>query len=336
MVGVAARVSPTELARTLAALPVQVAHAHVTQIAVPLPDYPGEPRPSSTVELSGAGVTGYGENVAFYAPEHVAFAEHVAAWHRDLKNPDALTVENALAGSVLSSYERAALEAALIDLALRQAELSLYDLTGVPEAQLRFVASLNGGSDPISAIARLRDAGFTGDLKLDLDESWSEHTLRELGRDPSLAILDFKSRGSVEFAYRVAHAIPHALLEDAPENAEIAAFRRSRDASLALAEDAAVAIARGESVNLKAPRMGSVLELLRALEHAPGRAYFGGMFEVGVGREQARQLAAVYCASAPNDLALNRGTLGLVREVANSPARIDLGFLGLTPEAFPA
>ena len=44
-------------------------------------------------------------------------------------------------------------------------------------------------------------------------------------------------------------------------------------------------------MNLKAPRMGGPLEVLRGLERArEGIAYLGGMFEVGVGRVQARQL----------------------------------------------
>jgi hypothetical protein len=91
--------------------------------------------------------------------------------------------------------------------------------------------------------------------------------------------------------------------------------RISRDASV-LDESAVLAVrARGEAVNLKAPRMGGPLELLRGLERAllgneaargaRGPVYFGGMFEVGVGRRQARQLAALYCSTAPNDLALN-------------------------------
>lgn len=330
MVGVAPRLSPAELARTLAALPVHLERAHVTQTAVPLPDYPGEPRPSSTVELHGAGLTGYGENVAFYGAEHVAFAEHVDEWARTARTSDALTVERALADTALPRYERAALEAALIDLALRQAELSLYDLTDVPEAELRFVASLSGGADPIRAITRLRDTGFVGELKLDLDEHWTDHVLSELGHDPSLVILDFKGRGNAAFASRVAHAAPHALLEDPPEGAEIAAFRVSRDAPLASAAEVSAVLALGCSVNLKAPRMGGPLEVLRALELAPTRSYFGGMFEVGVGRQQARLFAALYCPSAPNDLALNHGTLGNERAVEPAPARIDLGFSGLS------
>ena len=92
--------------------------------------------------------------------------------------------------------------------------------------------------------------------------------------------------------------------------------------------------ARGEAVNLKAPRMGGPLELLRGLERAlaleqagePGArfsAYLGGMFEVGVGRAQARQLAALYCGTAPNDLAPNVASARNSQR-ANSPATIYL------------
>ena len=69
----------------------------------------------------------------------------------------------------------------------------------------------------------------------------------------------------------------------------------------------ATAVGAGEAVNLKAPRMGGPLELLRGLDLAVNARdnYFGGMFEVNVGRAQARQLAALFCGDAPNDLALN-------------------------------
>jgi hypothetical protein len=52
-------------------------------------------------------------------------------------------------------------------------------------------------------------------------------------------------------------------------------------------------------------------------------AYLGGMFEVGVGRAQARQLAALYCGTAPNDLAPNVASARNSMR-ANSPATIYL------------
>jgi hypothetical protein len=89
------------------------------------------------------------------------------------------------------------------------------------------------------------------------------------------------------------------------------------------------ALARSESINLKAPRMGGPLCVLRSLERAsrsPAQAYLGGMFEVDVGREQARQLAALYCPLAPNDLAPNRAVSGNPdhRPLEKSPVRVRL------------
>jgi hypothetical protein len=73
--------------------------------------------------------------------------------------------------------------------------------------------------------------------------------------------------------------------------------------------------------------MGGPLELLRGLDLALGRrssgapvtAYLGGMFEVGIGRSQARQLAALYCSTAPNDLAPNLSSNPLSKRVMVSP-----------------
>jgi hypothetical protein len=118
----------------------------------------------------------------------------------------------------------------------------------------------------------------------------------------------------------LAAQLPASLLEDPPLGfaSALAAGRVSRDASLVSAREVAEACLRGEAVNLKAPRMAGPLAVLSGLELAlprepvtrgPGRpkveCYLGGMFEVSVGRTQAQQLAALYCAAAPNDLALN-------------------------------
>ena len=327
---------PAALADALAALTVHVETADVERSAVPLPDYPGGPRPSSVVRLSGNGATGLGENVAFYQDEHERFAAFVGAWLRANASQAPLHVGTAL-GAGGTPYERAALEAALIDLGLRQAGLSLQDLTGVPAAELRFVISMAASAQPEAAIRGLRAAGYAGELKLDVDPSWSTATLERLANDPSIAIFDFKARGELVLAGRLHALHAGALLEDPPSGFEASGRERwplriSRDAPVTDERAVATARARGEAVNLKAPRMGGPLQLLRGLEqalapsaHSHGArvpAYFGGMFEVGVGRGQARQLAALYCNAAPNDLALNHPDPA--RSKASSPAVIRL------------
>lgn len=328
--------TPGALADFFAALPVRVSSVRVRQGAVSVADYPGGARPTSTVCLAGDGQEGFGENVAFTAEEHERFAAGAAGWLHGGEGVRAGAVA-ALMRPAIPGYARAALEGALVDLALRQAGVSLADLTGGGAAReagapgrwarFRFVVSFAARADPAAQIRRLRAAGYTGAFKIDVDPSWDRPTCEDLATEPGVAILDFKGRGDAALARRLAALFPDALLEDPPPGTTVAA-RIARDASLADAAAVAAAWARGESVNLKAPRMGGPLAVLRGLEHA-GRtthislpadrasdglltaptAYLGGMFEVGVGRTQARQLAALFCADAPNDLAPVAGSL---------------------------
>jgi L-alanine-DL-glutamate epimerase-like enolase superfamily enzyme len=330
VVGVTPQLGPGALAETLARLEVRVATAEVERSAVPLADYPGGPRPSSVVRLSGEGALGFGENVAFDESEHERFAAYVSGWARRNAGARLLHVGSAVP-SQGTPYERAALEAALIDLALCQARLSLRALTGVETARLRFVASLAASPEPSAVVRDLRRRGFTGDLKIDVDPGWSPAILAAIAGDPRIAIFDFKGRGHAALAAAL-YASSAALLEDPPLDFHApprGRARISRDGNVSDAPSVAALSARGESVNLKAPRMGGPLEVLRGLELAPSAreseapdppiAYLGGMFEVGVGRTQARMLAALYCPDGPNDLALNG-----VEPRANPPALIRL------------
>ena len=326
--------SPAQLAVRLEALEVCVESARVDDRSVTLPDYPGGPRPSGVVLLSGWGVQGTGENVAFSESEQDRFRTYVARWFEER----AAGPRRALVGELStegSAYERAALEAALIDLALRQAGLSLFDLTGVREADLRFVVSLAAERDPLAEMRRRRDAGYRGDFKVDVEPSWAPAMASALAKESGIAIFDFKGRADAALARALYAACPGPIFEDPPPDFEEPAHapgasRVSRDAPILEPASVSVARARGEAVNLKAPRMGGPLNVLRGLERALESrasdeaviAYLGGMFEVGVGRRQARQLAALYCARAPNDLALNVAEGGSTDPHAQSPARV--------------
>jgi len=336
MVGVRPECSPGMLAAALAALPVRVDTAHVVQNDVWLADYPSGPRPSSVVRLNGEGATGVGENVAFFVQEQRQFAAFVGGWlgaHAGSR----LHVGSALDADG-TPYERAALEAALIDLGMRQAGLSFCDLTGVPAAELRFLVSLAAHSQPEPVIRSLRTGGYAGELKLDVDPSWGEATLETLASHPGIAIFDFKAGADPALAGHLYALSADALFEDPPGGFEEPVHaqeprRISRDEGV-LDERAVSAVrARGEAVNLKAPRMGGPLSLLHGLERAliphetvrgvRGPAYFGGMFEVSVGRRQARQLAALYCSTAPNDLALNEAVGAAPRVSSRAVIRLD-------------
>jgi L-alanine-DL-glutamate epimerase-like enolase superfamily enzyme len=253
---------------------------------------------------------GCGELVSFTAEEHHLFGDRAemlrgrAGPVQELVHPEG------------APHERAALESALIDLALRQAGASLADLVGVPEGRLRWVASFAALADPVGQL----EAAGGPDLKLDVHPAWGDRVIAALQVLPVI-ILDWKGQGSTEQARRVSAAFPDVIFEDPPEDSGHAHI--ARDRPLAGRQEVAAALGRGELVNLKGPRMGGFLELLRALERAPpGAAYFGGMYEVGPGREQARQLAALFCPDAPNDLAPFSGGASSLQ--GPSPSRLAL------------
>jgi L-alanine-DL-glutamate epimerase-like enolase superfamily enzyme len=304
-------VTPAALAEALAALPVIVERVDCRTGLLPLEGYGGEGRPSSFVELHGLGQIGFGELVSFGEPEHLAFRQRAAGLLR------AQSGRVGELGGGGEPHERAALESALIDLALRQAGRGLGDLCGRDRASLRWAASFAALAEPGPALPPRTE------LKLDVHPGWSESVVRDLAAR-AVVILDWKGQGSPEQARRLSAAFPGAIFEDPPDGSSHA--RIARDRPLGSARDVRDALGRGELVNLKGPRMGGFLELLRGLEAAagkPGWAYFGGMFEVGPGREQARQLAALFCAGAPNDLAPFAGGSSSLEGPSPSEIRLD-------------
>ena len=112
-----------ERARSLAAA-LGVRELVIEQIdvddgSVPVPSYPDGPRPTAVVQLSGRGHTGTGESVAWTDAAQEQFkttALGMPIGHWRLGKWAATIAESAA-----DPYTRAALEAAAIDLALKQA-----------------------------------------------------------------------------------------------------------------------------------------------------------------------------------------------------------------------
>jgi L-alanine-DL-glutamate epimerase-like enolase superfamily enzyme len=309
-------IDPRALGARLAALPVRLSGLRCRSGRVDLGDYPGG-RPSTVLEVSGDGQAGFGEHVAFSDEEQQAFVHGV----------EGLLV--AASGRVAEivrpsgpSMQRAALESAVIDLAMRQAGLGLRELCGLAEGRLRWVSSFAACLDPAA-----RARALAGEVKVDVDPRWDEAAMEALAGE-SVAILDFKEGGTPALATRLSAAFPTAIFEDPPLGGAHA--RVARDRSLVSATEVQAAVGRGEAINVKVPRLGGVLAALEALALAREGgvlAYFGGMFEVSPGREQARQLAALFCADAPNDLAPLAGGLTSVGPQSPSVIRLDgVGF----------
>ncbi|HWP66366.1 MAG TPA: hypothetical protein VNO26_10680, partial [Candidatus Limnocylindria bacterium] len=118
------------LRAALAELPITVETAQCRCAEVPLPGYPDGQRPTAVVTLGAGELAGSGEHVGFTASEHRAFRDRIVP--RVPRGSGRLgAFVDALRALTAAPYERAALEAAAIDLALRQARTNCARLLGV-------------------------------------------------------------------------------------------------------------------------------------------------------------------------------------------------------------
>jgi len=289
----------------LAALPLVVDGGTCAVAEVAVASYPGGRRPSSVVTLAGDGAEGSGEHVGWTLADHERFRDATAAsvprgarllgeWVAEMHRRTG------------DGYARAALEAAAIDLALRQQRSNLFALAGRPPRPVRYVVSFARRADPAAEARRLlRDTPGLA-LKIDVDPAWGDDVYAALAAVGPVAVLDFKGSGADPA--RAHRFLPAALLEDPLPGpwAPAVARRISFDAPLACAADLTTLPVRPAAVNVKPARMGGILEALRAVAacQAAGIAvYLGGMFEVGVGRRQLHALAALFAPDGPNDVA---------------------------------
>lgn len=304
---------PGDLADRLSNLTVDIEDTTVALGSEPVSGYyDGASRPTGFVTLHGGGHSGVGENVSWYPNDQRAFEKACA----EVLPLEARTVGEASAivrERDDQPYHRAAIEAALIDLALRQHETNLFALSGRPVRGVRYAWSIGAASDPLEASDLVRRSCPEARLKIDLPaEGWSDEMWSRLGSLERVVVVDFKRDGANEQLERAAHHLPTAWIEDPPLTARRvtteAAWRDrvALDAYVSQAVDLNDPPFSPAAVNVKAPRVGGVFEALRVLEacrRLDCSAYFGGMFEVGVGRRQAHVLASLFTADAWNDLA---------------------------------
>jgi len=312
--------TPEALRAALGALIVTIDESGADVGAVEVPSYPDGPRPSSVITLRGAGVVGRGEHVGWTEAAHVACRDRtlpcvprgrweLAAWSASL------------ATVVDGPYERAALEAAAIDLALRQHGLTLFRLAGQAPRPVRYVVSFGQVADPAAEASKQGDV----ELKVDADPAWSDATFDALAGAGRIAVLDWKNGGARIDHERAHRVLPDALIEDpcwdaAPWSNGVTR-RLAADAPLTGAEEVHRLPVRPAAANIKPARMGGVLEALAgvaACQKLGIAVYLGGMFEVDIGRRQLQALAALLCPDAPNDVA----PIGRAGERPDRPARI--------------
>jgi hypothetical protein len=212
-------------------------------------------------------------------------------------------------------YRRWAFESAALDLALRQAGLSLGEAIGRSPQPLRFVVSTR-----VASVQRWLELYPELRFKLDPGTDWTDAIVASLAASGRVDTVDFKGIFRGEFGAppdaalyrRIVEAFPDAWIEDpalTPDTSVVLAAHRERitwDAGIHEWSDVEALPFQPRTLNCKPSRFGSVKRLFDFYDacEAHGIAlYGGGQYELGVGRSQIQLLASLFHADAPNDVA---------------------------------
>ena len=288
-------------------------------------------RKTTVIRLSGGGENGFGEDVTYHADEHdleqargavlpvagdwtlQTFSDHVGTLPLFDHEPEQ---------HAYLDYRRWSFESAALDLALRQAGLSLGSAVGRVPRPLTFVVSMRLGEPATTERLRGWIDHYPGlRFKLDATPDWSDELVAELAATGAVDSVDFKGqyRGTsvdtvpdAALYQRVVDGLPDAWLEDpalTPETEVVLEPHQGRvtwDAVIHSVADIEALRWPPRTVNVKPSRFGSVARLFEAYDYCAASgigAYGGGQFELGVGRDQIQLLAAVFHPETPNDVA---------------------------------
>jgi hypothetical protein len=281
----------------------------------------GFTRVTTVVVLKGGGHAGVGEDVTYTADDHQSMPADLGLAGRHTLS----SFSDRLDGlqlfpqppqmSAAHDHRRWAFESAALDLALRQAGITLgaaLDLTYHP---VRFVVSTR--LDIRSWLALYPQLEF----KLDPTPEWDDELMAVIAGTGSVRVVDFKAfyTGTpvdnpvdADLYARVVDAFPQAVVEDAALTTETEAAlgpaleRLSYDAPVHSWADVAGLPRTPRFLNVKPSRFGTVQRLFEFLERAAAAGialYGGGQFELGPGRAQIQALASLFYPKAPNDVA---------------------------------
>jgi len=291
-------------------------------------------RVTTTVVMQGDGETGQGEDVTYDPAGHDGFPTDLmlaGTWPLD-------ELSRRLDDFELPDYRRWAFESAALDLALRQAGVSLGEVLGRPYRPVRFVSSTRTDVGP------WLELDPTLEFKLDATRDWDELLMRKLAALDRVRVVDLKAyyRGtSVDlepdpsFYRTVAAALPDVVIEDAwledgcLEALAGAEHRLSFDAPVHSLSDFDALPIEPRWLNVKPSRFGTVRGLFECIEACLDRGvqlYGGGQFELGPGRLQIQRLASLFYADGPNDVAPAAYNEGGPRPgLSRSPVSVDEG-----------
>jgi L-alanine-DL-glutamate epimerase-like enolase superfamily enzyme len=288
-------------------------------------------RATTVIALHGGGETGLGEDVTYATEDHDAlnaagpvlalggrwtlesFSAHLAGLDTFPAPPQSETYRN---------YRAWAFESAALDLALRQAGISLHAALGREPRPLQFVASVRLPEPPelgpvLARLAQHPDLHF----KLDPTESWDEALIAALAERRIVATADLKGFYSgtvVDNAHdpalyrRIADGLPDAWIEDPlldERTGPVLAAHHDRitwDAPIHSVADVLALPFPPRMLNSKPSRFGTLHALFDFYDHCEAAGigcYGGGQTELGVGRGQIQYLASLFHPDTPNDVA---------------------------------
>lgn len=285
-------------------------------------------RRTTVVHLHGAGHEGLGEDVIYDPDLHVADPIELPTGEMTLASFSARLGELDLFGTLSPEqpayrrYRIWAYESAALDLALRQAGISLHAALGLRPRPLRFVVSTRLG-DPASLDPLKRRLAIAPDMRFKLDPtvSWDDSFVASLVDLGVVDSVDLKGcyEGTIvdnpadpELYRRVAEAFPEAWIEDpklTPQTEEALAPHMGRvtwDAPIHEVADIEALAVRPRCINVKPSRIGSLQDLFAVYEHCEREGiacYGGGQSELGVGRGQIQCLASLFHPDTSNDVA---------------------------------
>ncbi len=322
----------------LAELPLVIESYELERID---PDRPSAfERYTTHVRLRGAGTDGLGEDICMpddQAALHGAgptlplagewtlepFCDHLATLDQWPQEPE---------WEQMRFYRQWTYESAALDLALRQAGMTLQGALEREPQPVRFVNSLGLGDPPtvepkdrepprFDPLARRVKLYPELRFKLDAEVGWTPELIAEIVATGAVESIDFKGLygfdvddmpALVALYERVLAAFPDALLEDPHDLPEIAALlephvnRVSYDAPIHSVKDIETLPLPARTVNIKPSRAGGLRPLFDLYAYCEANdltMYGGGMGELGVGRGQVQLLASLFHGDAPNDVA---------------------------------
>lgn len=292
-------------------------------------------RVTTVLQLRGDEAVGKGEDVAYDTEDHERLADALDSGEFDLPTGEFTFAEFAAAlddvdlfptggpgRDAAREFRRWGLESAALDLALTQNETNLARRFGTEYDPVRFVVSTRLGDPPSSSrVDRIKAANPGAEFKLDPTPDWPDELVDELRAGGAVRVLDLKghyeetgvdTEADPAFYRRIVEGFPEAVLEDPYLTDETRPVfvggegRVSWDAPIHSLDDVQSLPWEPSWLNVKPSRFGTVESLFETLRWALNRGinlYGGGQFELSVGRGQAQEIASLYYANGPNDLA---------------------------------